>query len=83
MHVIIDDATAGIVLGVALTPLVRVLGHSEPVAVVAQPVAVPFQLERLAHRVWRARKQGVAIGIGFAVGVGFLLYLIIDFDKSK
>jgi len=29
-------------------------------------------LDRLAHRIWKARKEGVTIGAGFVVGVGFL-----------
>lgn len=35
-------------------------------------------LDRLANRVWRARKQGVIIGGGFVLGVCFLTYPIID-----
>jgi len=35
-------------------------------------------LDRLAHRIWKARKEGVTIGAGFVLGVSFLTYLILD-----
>ena len=35
-------------------------------------------LESLARRIWKARNEGVTIGAGFMLGVGFLTYLIID-----
>ena len=31
-------------------------------------------LERLANRVWNARREGTAIGVAYTVFVGFLLY---------
>ena len=30
-------------------------------------------LDRLAHRVWKARKEGVNIGAAFVLGIGFFL----------
>lgn len=31
-------------------------------------------LERLANRVWNARREGVVIGVAYTVFVGFFLY---------
>mgnify|MGYP001355043022 CR=1 FL=1 len=35
-------------------------------------------LGKLTNRVWRARRQGLSIGIAFSIGVAFLLYLARD-----
>ena len=35
-------------------------------------------LERLANRVWKAWREGAAIGAGCILGVGFLLYLAVE-----
>jgi len=35
-------------------------------------------LERLTLKVWKARRNGSVIGAAYVLGVGLLLYLIID-----
>ena len=35
-------------------------------------------LERLALRIWKARTEGAIIGAAFVLGIGFLLYLVVQ-----
>ena len=35
-------------------------------------------IESLTLRVWKARAEGAIIGAAFVLGIGFLLYLIVD-----
>ena len=35
-------------------------------------------LERLTLKIWKARKEGSVIGAAYILGVGLLLYLIMD-----
>ena len=34
-------------------------------------------LDSLAHRIWKARRDGAVIGGAFVLGIGFLLYLVV------
>ena len=35
-------------------------------------------LEALTLRIWKARAEGAIVGAAFVLGIGFLLYLIVD-----
>ena len=35
-------------------------------------------LDRLTLKVWKARREGLVVGAAYVLGVGFLLYLIMD-----
>ena len=35
-------------------------------------------LDRLTLKVWKARREGSVVGAAYVLGVGFLLYLILD-----
>ena len=35
-------------------------------------------LDRLTLKVWKARREGSVVGAAYVLGIGFLLYLIMD-----
>ena len=40
-------------------------------------------LERLTLRVWKARIEGAIVGAAFVLGIGFLLYLLVEVGSTN